>query len=170
MKPRVYFAILLLIIPVQATALGPLSLAGITPDIALITVYIIGLLTSPREAAFAGVAVGLLQDINSASYLGLMGFLQGLVGLFAGFLGKRVLNVGSMSNITVLAAFSLIESIFLAVFIEIVYGSVPFFSMLFGSMLPRAFYTGLLGMLLLRLITKRGVITMLTRRTLEREV
>ena len=35
----------------QASALGPLSLAGITPDIALITVYIIGLLTSPREAA-----------------------------------------------------------------------------------------------------------------------
>ena len=170
MKPRVYLMILLLIIPFQASALGPLSLAGITPDIALITVYIIGLLTSPREAAFAGIAIGLLQDINSASYLGLMGFLQGLIGLFAGVLGKRVLNVASMSNITFLAAFSLIESIFLAVFIEIVYGSVPFFSMLFSSMLPRAFYTGLLGMLLLRLITKKGVIPMLTRRTLEREI
>ncbi len=169
MKPRVYVAVLLLIIPFQASLLGPLSLAGITPDLALVTVYIIGLLTSPREAAFAGVAVGLLQDINSASYLGLMGFLQGLIGLFAGFLGKRVLNVASMSNITFLGAFSLIESILLAVFIQIVYGSVPFFSMLFGSMLPRAFYTGLLGMLLLRLIAKKGVITALTRRTLERE-
>jgi rod shape-determining protein MreD len=169
MKPRVYVAVLLLIIPFQASLLGPFSLAGITPDLALVSVYIIGLLTSPREAAFAGVAVGLLQDINSASYLGLMGFLQGLIGLFAGFLGKRVLNVASMSNITFLGAFSLIESILLAVFIQIVYGSVPFFSMLLGSMLPRAFYTGLLGMLLLRLIAKKGVITALTRRTLARE-
>jgi rod shape-determining protein MreD len=169
MKPRVYLIVLLLIIPFQARLLSPLSIAGITPDLCLIVVYVIGLLTSPREAAFAGVAVGLLQDINSASYLGLMGFLQGLIGLFAGFLGKRVLNVASMSNITFLGAFSLIESILLAVFIQIVYGSVPFFSMLFGSMLPRAFYTGLLGMLLLRLIAKKGVITALTRRTLERE-
>jgi hypothetical protein len=41
--------------------------------------------------------------------------------------------------------------------------------MLFGSMLPRALNTGLLGMLMLRLIAKKGVITALTRRTLERE-
>ncbi len=170
MKPRVYLAILLLIIPFQAGLLDPLSVAGITPDLALIAVYIVGLLTSPREAAFAGIAIGLLQDINSAGYLGLMGFIQGLIGLVAGFLGKRVLNVASMSNIAFLAAFSLMESVCIAVFIEIVYGSVPFFSMVFGTMLPRAVYTGLLGVFLLRLITKKGVITMLTRRTLEREV
>lgn len=169
MKPRVYLAILLLITPFQAGLLGPFSVAGITPDLALIAVYIIGLLTSPREAAFAGIAVGLLQDIDAASYLGLMGFIQGLIGLFAGFLGRRVLNVASMSNIAFLAAFSLMESIIIAVFMEIMYGSVPLFSMVFGTMLPRAFYTGLLGALLLRLISKKGVITMLTRRTLERE-
>jgi rod shape-determining protein MreD len=169
MKPRVYLIVLLLIIPFQARLLSPLSIAGITPDLCLIVAYVIGLLTSPREAAFAGIAVGLLQDINAASYLGLMGFTQGLVGLFAGFLGKRVLNVSSMSNIAFLAAFSLMESIFLAVFIEIMYGSVPFFSMVFGNMLPRAFYTGLFGVVLLQLITTKGVITMLTRRSLQRE-
>jgi hypothetical protein len=36
-------------------------------------------------------------------------------------------------------------------------------------MLPRAFYTGLFGVVLLQLITTKGVITMLTRRSLQRE-
>jgi hypothetical protein len=56
MKPRIYFIILLLIIPVQASLLSPLSLAGIKPDLALAVLYIIGLLTSPGEAALAGSA------------------------------------------------------------------------------------------------------------------
>ncbi len=109
MKPRVYFAIALLVIPVQATLFTPLSIAGIKPDLPLVLIYIIGLLTGPAEAALAGIGMGLVQDIAGASLLGLTGFSRGLVGLAAGFLGRRVLDIASPSNIVFLSAFSLAE-------------------------------------------------------------
>lgn len=54
MKPLVYAAILVLIIPVQAALFGWVSVAGIKPDLALALLYLIGLLTGPFEAASPG--------------------------------------------------------------------------------------------------------------------
>ena len=72
--------------------------AGIKPDLALVVLFIIGLLTGPAEAALAGMGIGLLQDIGSASLLGFSGFTRGLVGLGAGLLGTRVLDIASPAD------------------------------------------------------------------------
>jgi len=128
MKPLVYFTILLLIIPVQAGLLEPLSLGGIKPDLALALLYIIGLLTGPQEAALAGMAIGLVQDIGNASFIGFSGLTRGLIGLSAGLLGRRVLDLTSPSNSIFLAAFSLLEGIFSALLQQMFYGSVHLFS------------------------------------------
>jgi rod shape-determining protein MreD len=170
MKPRIYFIIFLLIIPFQASLLSLLSLAGIKPDLALAVIYIIGLLTGPGEAALAGIGIGLVQDIGSASFIGLTGLTRGLVGLFAGLFGKRVLDISSPSNLILLTAFSLAEGLFIALFMQVFYGSVPIFSMFFTSMLPQALYTGVLGVLLLRLINSRNVLSTLKRHALQKEL
>jgi len=170
MKPHIYLIILLLIIPVQASLFGPLALAGIKPDLALVVIYIIGLLTGPGEAALAGIGIGLVQDIGSASFIGLNGFTRGLIGLFAGLFGKRVLDISSPSNLILLVAFSLAEGLFIALFMQVFYGSVPIFSMFFTSMLPQALYTGVLGILLLRFISKRNVLSALRRHALQKEL
>jgi rod shape-determining protein MreD len=170
MKPRVYFIILLLIIPVQASLFSPLALAGIKPDLALAVIYVIGLLTGPGEAVLAGIGIGLVQDIGSASLIGLNGFTRGLIGLFAGLLGRRVLDISSPSNLIFLAAFSLVEGLFIALFMQVFYGSVPVFRLFFTSMLPQALYTGVLGILLLRFISSRNVLNMLKRHTLQKEL
>jgi len=83
MKGPVYLAILLLIIPVQAALFSHLSLGGIKPDLPLALIYVIGLLTGPTEASLAGMAMGLVQDIGSASPLGMNGLTRGLIGLGA---------------------------------------------------------------------------------------
>jgi rod shape-determining protein MreD len=170
MKPLVYFTILLLIIPVQASLLAPLSLDGIKPDLALALLYIIGLLTGPMEAVLAGMAIGLVQDIGSASLIGFSGLTRGLIGLSAGLLGRRVLDLTSRSNSLFLAAFSLLEGIFIALFLQMFYGSIPFVSLLVGRILPRALYTGVLGAVLLRLIIRKDVMSVLVRRTVQREL
>jgi rod shape-determining protein MreD len=170
MKPLVYFTILLLIIPVQASLLAPLSLGGIKPDLALALLYIIGLLTGPMEAVLAGMAIGLVQDIGSASLIGFSGLTRGLIGLSAGLLGRRVLDLTSRSNSLFLAAFSLLEGIFIALFLQMFYGSIPFVSLLVGRILPRALYTGVLGAVLLRLIIRKDVMSVLVRRTVQREL
>jgi len=169
MKPIVYFTILLLITPVQASLLEPLSLGGIKPDLALALLYIIGLLTGPREAALAGMAIGLVQDIGTASFIGFSGLTRGLIGLSAGLLGKRVLDLTSPSNSIFLAAFSLLEGISIMLLLQMFYGSIPFVSLITGRILPQAIYTGVLGAVLLKLIGSKKVLSALTRRTVQRE-
>ncbi len=164
MKPRVYLMLFLLILPFQAGLLSPLSLAGIKPDLILALLYIIGLLTGPVEAALAGVCLGLLMDIGTASLLGLTGLTRGLVGFFAGLLGRKVLNITSPSNGLFLAAFSLIEGICIILFLQLFYGDLPFFSLVAGRVLPQAVYTGALGILLLRLTAGRNALPALKRR------
>jgi rod shape-determining protein MreD len=170
MKPHVYFLILLLIIPVQAGLLDLLSLGGIKPDLALALIYIIGLLTGPMEAALAGMAIGLIQDIGSASFIGLSALTRGLIGLSAGQLGRQVLDLTSPSNSVFLAAFSMLEGICIAVGLQLSYGSVPFFTLIMERVLPQALYTGVLGVVLLKLLGGKDVLPALIRRDVQKEL
>jgi rod shape-determining protein MreD len=169
MRPRIYLAILLLIIPFQASLIDRMSLGGIKPDLALAVLFIIGLVTGPTEAALAGIAIGLVQDIGSASLIGFSGMTRGLEGLAAGLLGSRVLDFSSPVIVLFLAAFSLAEGILVFLFMQITYGDVPFLSMLVGRILPQALYTSILGLLLLQLIGKKNILPLLMRRDFQKE-
>lgn len=169
MKPRVYLIILLLLIPLQASIFGPLPLGGITPDLGLAVLYCIGLMTGPVEAAFAGIAIGLLQDVGSASLIGFSGLTRGIVGLAIGLLGRRVLDIQSPSNIIFLVAFSLAEALLAAVFLDITYGTVPLAGLFFSRMVPRAVTTATAGYVILRLITGKRTLAWVKRRELQKE-
>jgi rod shape-determining protein MreD len=170
MKSRVYLIVLLLLLPLQASLFGPLLLGGIAPDLGLAVLYCIGLLAGPVEAALAGAFIGLLQDVGSASLIGFSGLTRGVVGLFAGFLGKRVLDIQSPSNIVILFVFCLAESLLSALFLEITYGSVPLMGLFFGRMVPRAITTALVGYAFLRLMADKNVLAWLLRRGLQKEL
>ena len=170
MRPRVYLIVFLLLIPLQASLFTPLSLGGAAPDLGLAVLYSIGLLTGPIEGAFAGVAIGLLLDMGSASMLGFSGFTRGVVGLFTGLLGRRVLDIQSPSNIIFLFVISLADSLFSALFLEITYGSVPVFGLFFGRALLRAATTAAAGYGILRFITEKRIITWVRRRELQKEL
>lgn len=169
MKPRVYVILFLLIIPVQATVFNPLSLGDIKPDAGLAALYCIGLITGPIEGALAGMFLGIVQDLGSAGLIGMSGLSRGLVGLVAGILGRHVLDLTSPSNIIFIAAFSLAEAVFIALFLEIFQGSVPFFGLFFTHIIPAALYTGVIGYLLLRIVSRKSVQAALKRRSLQKE-
>jgi rod shape-determining protein MreD len=170
MKPLVYLAVLPLIIPLQASLLAPLSLGGIRPDLALALTFIIGLIAGPVEGAFAGIAIGLIQDIGSASLLGFTGLSQGIIGLLTGLLGRKVLDIESPTLGLFLVVFSLAEGVYISLFLQITSGTVPFFSVVVGRIVPQALYTGILGFLMLHLVTKKKVLTVLTRRDVQKEL
>ncbi len=115
------------------------------------------------------MGIGLLQDIASASMLGMNGFTRGIVGFLAGVLGTRVLDLASPSNVLFLTAFSLVENIIIAVFIQTLYGDVPFLSAFFTRMLPGALYTAVLGTLMLRFMNQKDRTSMVLRRSLVKE-
>ena len=78
------------------------------------------------EAALAGMALGLVQDIGSASLLGMNAFTGGICRSRApDFLGRSVLDIASPSNIIFLSAFSLTEGIAVSLFMQMFYGNVP---------------------------------------------
>ena len=170
MKPRVYLIVLLLLLPLQASLFSPLTLGGITPDLGLAILYCIGLMTGPVEAALAGVAIGLLQDMGSASLIGFSGLTRGIVGLFAGLLGRRVLDIQSPSNVIFLACFSLADALLAAVFLDLTYGEVPLAGLFFGRMVPRAVTTTFVGYALLRYATGKNALSWMRRRELQKEL
>jgi rod shape-determining protein MreD len=170
MKPRVYVILFLLIVPFQASLLDKFAIGGAKPDLALAALFVIGLLTGPVEAAIAGMGIGLLQDIASASLIGFSGLTRGLVGLGAGLLGKRFIDSSSPAVVPFLAVFSLAEGLLISSFLQVTDGAVPFFSMIAGRLLPQAIYTSLLGLLVLRLVSRKNVLPMLKRRDLQKEL
>lgn len=97
------------------------------------------------------------------------GFTRGMIGLTAGILGKRVLDIASPMNVIFLAAFSLVEAIVISLILQTFYGIIPFFGVVLTRMIPQALYTGLLGILLLRYINRKDVMSVLMRRSLLKE-
>jgi rod shape-determining protein MreD len=170
MKPVVYLVILLLLVPVQASLLAPLARLGLRPDLGLALLFTIGLITGPIEGALAGIAIGLVLDLSSASLLGLTALLFGILGLSAGLLGRRVLDVSSPSSTVFLAAFSIAQSLMIMGFLETVSGSVPVWSLLFRRALPVALATAVAGYFLLRFVTRRQTLRLVLRRELQKEL
>jgi len=169
MKFWIYFVVLLLIIPLQASLLSPLSFGGIRPDLALTILFVIGLVTGPVEGAFAGMAIGLIQDIGSASLLGFTSLSRGMIGLLAGLLGRRVLDIDNPAIVLFLVVFSMAEGIYISLFLQTTSGAVPFLGLIAGRIIPQALYTGLFGLLLLHLIKEKKVLTVLKRRDIQKE-
>jgi len=169
MRPRVYLIIVLLLIPFQASLFSPLSLGSATPDLGLAVLYCVGLLSGPIEGSLAGIAIGLLQDMGSASLLGFSGFTRGVIGLFTGLLGRRVLDIQSPSNILFLFVISLADSLFSALVLEMTYGSVPVVGLFFGRAMLKAATTACVGYGILRLITGKHALGWIRRRTLKKE-
>jgi rod shape-determining protein MreD len=169
MKPAVYAAVLLLILPLQATLLDRLPLGGAAPDLALALLFLIGLLTSPVEATLAGVAIGLVQDLGSASFLGFSGLTRGLVGLATGLLGTRVLDIGSPMIVLFLAFFSIAEGVLVSLFLQVTYGDVPFFTLVATRLVPQALMTSVLGLFILQAVNKKNVLVRIRRRELQKE-
>jgi rod shape-determining protein MreD len=169
MKGLIYLAILLLIIPIQSALFNFISVAGIKPDLPLALIYIIGLLTGPTEASLAGMAIGLVQDIGSANLLGMNAFTRCFIGLGAGLMGRRVLDISSPMNSVFLAAFSLAEGIVILFSMQAISGEVPLVSLLLAHVIPQALYSGLLGIFLLRFMNRKNVMSALLRRSFLKE-
>lgn len=168
MKPRVYLWIALLLLPIQATLMEIVSVQGVKPDIGLVVVFLIGMLTSPLEGALAGIGIGLMQDIGSAGIVGLGAMLRGGVGLASGILGSKVFDLWNPAVVIFLCLFSIVEGISIAFFLNIIYGPAPLWQLI-AELVPRALYTTLAGYFMLRIVSRRSVLQAIRRRWIEKD-
>ncbi len=90
MKPLLYALLLVGLVPLQATWLQYVAVAGVRPDLCLIAVSLTGLLAGEVEGMLLGLALGFVQDLFSAGEPGLNLITKGAIGLLAGLAGKRL--------------------------------------------------------------------------------
>ncbi|MEX5213090.1 MAG: hypothetical protein NW703_02890 [Nitrospiraceae bacterium] len=96
MKFWVYLGLCLLLVPLQTTALGRTGTTLVEPDVILVAVCLIGLLTDELEGALMGVLLGFIQDLFSAGVAFPNLVTKGLLGIAAGLIGQQVVQVSSI--------------------------------------------------------------------------
>ena len=92
-----YLILVLLLVPLQTTLLPHLSVWNIKPDLGLVAAALVGLLAGELEGLLVGLAIGWVLNLFSAGELWLSLLTNGGVGLLAGFLGRQVSQVTSIS-------------------------------------------------------------------------
>ena len=97
MKFLFYLILLLLLVPLQTTLLPHLSVWNIKPDLGLVAAALVGLFAGELEGLLVGLAIGWVLSLFSAGELWVSLLTNGGVGLLAGFLGRQVSQVTSLS-------------------------------------------------------------------------
>jgi len=97
MKFIFYLILVLLLVPLQTTLLPHLSVWNIKPDLGLVAAALVGLLAGELEGLLVGLAIGWVLNLFSAGELWLSLLTNGGIGLLAGFLGRQVSHVTSIS-------------------------------------------------------------------------
>lgn len=93
MKGWVYTALIFFAVPLQTTVLSHVSIRHVEPDIVLVAVVLIGLLTDELEGALMGVVLGFAQDLFSAGMAFPNLITKGALGIAAGLIGRQVVQV-----------------------------------------------------------------------------
>jgi len=97
MKFLFYLILVLLLVPLQTTLLPHLSVWNIKPDLGLVAAALVGLFAGELEGLLVGLAIGWVLSLFSAGELWVSLLTNGGVGLLAGFLGRQVSQVTSIS-------------------------------------------------------------------------
>ena len=97
MKFLFYLILVLLLVPLQTTILPHLSVWNIKPDLGLVAAALIGLFAGELEGLLIGLMIGWVLNLFSAGELWLSLLTNGGVGLLAGFLGRQVSKVTSIT-------------------------------------------------------------------------
>jgi rod shape-determining protein MreD len=155
MKPVVYTALVLLIVPFQIVLSDRISIAGIHPDLALIAVCLIGLYQGEMEALLAGFALGLTQDLFSGgAHWGNL-CLKPIIGVIAGLASRNVVSLTWVFALGFLFTLSTFSGTIMYLLKSLTSSGMSFFEAARGIILPQACYDALFGFALLKLLQLR---------------
>lgn len=154
MKLFLYLILVLLLVPVQATLLPHLSVWNIKPDLGLVAAAFVGLFAGEMEGLLVGLAIGWVLNLFSAGELWLSLLMNGGVGLVAGFLGRQVSQVTSISVGLGLLAASLASGLLATANFKNL-DLAQAWQMVGAVVLPQACFDGLVGAGLYWLLSQR---------------
>ena len=154
MKFFFYLILVLLLVPLQTTLLPHLSVWNIKPDLGLVAAAFVGIFAGELEGLLVGLAIGWVLNLFSAGELWLSLLTNGGVGLLAGFLGRQVSQMNSVSVGVGLLLVSLVSGMFAAMNFPHLDVSQMWW-MIESIVFPQAFYDGVVGAGLYWLLSQR---------------
>ena len=154
MKFFFYLTLVLLLVPLQTTLLPHLSVWNIKPDLGLVAAALVGLFAGELEGLLVGLTIGWVLSLFSAGELWLSLLTNGGVGLLAGFLGRQVSQMNSVSVGVGLLLVSLVSGMFAAMNFPHLDVSQMWW-MIESIVFPQAFYDGVVGAGLYWLLSQR---------------
>ena len=147
MKWRYRFLIVLTLLPAQTLFLEYFRIKGVKPDLALVLVYLFGLVHGRGAGLLWGLAMGTILDLFSVGVLGLNLGFKTSVGYLAGTLGRSLAHLTFLANAAILFGISLLQDIVGTI---LLHGMGPdrmndLFLLTRSVFIPRAFYNSLLA-------------------------
>ncbi|MBX3326681.1 MAG: hypothetical protein KF682_12350 [Nitrospira sp.] len=106
MKTFIYGAIIVGVVPVQSVLLPHLTLWGVKPDLGLVAVCLIGLISGELDGLLVGVAIGWALSLFSAQDVITGAMLKGGLGFIAGLAGRQMVYLSPLVLVVGLLAIS----------------------------------------------------------------
>jgi hypothetical protein len=153
-KSVIYLILVLLLVPLQTTLLPHLSVWNVKPDLGLVAAVLVGLFAGELEGLLVGLAIGWVLSLFSAGELWLSLLTNGGAGLLAGFLGRQVSQMTSLSLGLGLLLVSLVSGAFAALNFQHFDGSQTWW-MIESIVFPQACFDGVVGGALYWILSQR---------------
>jgi rod shape-determining protein MreD len=158
-----YFALLLGLIIIQKTLIWLIAVTNyqITPDIVLIGLVFLGIRSGRIAGTVGGFVCGLIMDLLSFTFLGLMGLSKAAAGFASGFFNnENKIETYTRGYAFVMIVFfcSLINNL---IYFGIYFQGSPltFSDLLLRYVIPTAIYTGLISFLPVMFVKRRPIIS-----------
>ncbi|MBS3898008.1 MAG: rod shape-determining protein MreD [Dethiobacter sp.] len=122
----IIFLLLMLSLALQGSLLALVSPNGVHPDLLLVVVVALALLSDSKRGALVGLVAGLMQDIVFGAPLGFFASIKMLVGAMAGFLAEEINRDFVLAPMLLVIPFSLFNDLMPFILSEFAKISQPF--------------------------------------------
>jgi len=111
MGPMIIFLLITVSLALQGSFLALVSPSGIHPDLLLVVVVALALLSDSKRGAIVGLVAGLMQDIVFGAPLGFFAFIKVLIGAMAGSLAEEINRDFVLAPMLLVTFFSLFNDV-----------------------------------------------------------
>lgn len=145
MRLPLYAGLVFGLVPVQATLLRHVSVAGVGPDLCLVAACLVGFLGGEIEGLLVGLALGFVQDLFSAGSVWLNVMTKGAIGLLAGLVGRHVTNATPTIFLRTLVGLSGLSGLIFLVLVRSGVGWADYLAATYSILLPETVFNAAVG-------------------------
>jgi len=111
MGAMIIFLLFMVSLALQGSFLALVSPGGVHPDLLLVVVVALALLSDSKRGALVGLVAGLMQDIVFGAPLGFFAFIKVLIGAMAGSLAEEINRDFVLAPMLLVTFFSLFNDL-----------------------------------------------------------